>query len=101
MANERVRRPTNPARASSPHTPAEGAPPLPRTRFIGREGELAAIAPRLTAGSLVTILGPPGVGKTRLALELARRQAAPAAAVLFCDLSAVTDADGICAVVGE
>ena len=51
--------------------PALLSPPL--TRFIGREGELEAAA-RLLRGParLVTLTGPGGIGKTRLAHELAR-----------------------------
>jgi predicted ATPase len=46
-----------------------GTPP---TSFVGRERETAEIARLLTGGSrLVTLTGPAGVGKTRLALETA------------------------------
>ncbi len=45
------------------------------TPFIGREAELAAIAHLLDNGArLLTILGIGGMGKTRLALETARRR---------------------------
>ncbi|MEV5383257.1 BTAD domain-containing putative transcriptional regulator [Streptomyces sp. NPDC052721] len=52
-------------------------PPRPRlpaqlTRFVGREPELARIDRALTDSRLVTLTGPGGVGKTRLALEAAR-----------------------------
>ncbi|WP_432829802.1 AfsR/SARP family transcriptional regulator [Dactylosporangium sp. CA-092794] len=47
--------------------------PAPLTSFIGRDDELARIGTLLTAGRLVTVLGPGGAGKTRLALEAARR----------------------------
>lgn len=41
-------------------------------RFFGREGELAAVRARFAEGRpLVTIVGPPGAGKTRLAHRLA------------------------------
>ena len=49
--------------------------PLPGTRFIGREDELTHLAEILASadGRLVTLTGPGGIGKTRLALELADR----------------------------
>ena len=43
--------------------------------MLGREADLATLSSLLApAGSerLVTLLGPPGVGKTRLALQIAR-----------------------------
>lgn len=45
------------------------------TNFIGREREIAEIGGVLTSQRLVTLIGPGGTGKTRLALELARIQA--------------------------
>ncbi|GAA1065809.1 MULTISPECIES: BTAD domain-containing putative transcriptional regulator [Streptomyces violaceusniger group] len=60
-----------------PATPAErlgpGNLPAPLTSFIGRDDELARIAARLRTGRLITVLGPGGAGKTRLAVEAARR----------------------------
>ncbi len=46
--------------------------PLARTRFFGRRRELARLAGWLRTRRLVTITGPPGVGKTRLAIQAAR-----------------------------
>ncbi|HLZ27053.1 MAG TPA: tetratricopeptide repeat protein [Chloroflexota bacterium] len=47
--------------------------PTPMTRLIGREQDVANVRGRLLAPDvrLLTLLGPPGVGKTRLALQLA------------------------------
>jgi len=47
---------------------------LPDTRFIGREAELDALTALLDAHRCVTLTGPGGVGKTRLALEFAARR---------------------------
>lgn len=59
-------------------SPSPGAPPPNRhnlplqvTRFFGRAEELNLIAERLTEWRLVTVTGPGGVGKTRLALRFA------------------------------
>jgi predicted ATPase/class 3 adenylate cyclase len=48
---------------------------LPRqlSEFIGREGEVETVVARLGEGSVVTLTGPGGVGKTRLALEVGAR----------------------------
>jgi predicted ATPase/DNA-binding CsgD family transcriptional regulator len=45
--------------------------PLQLTRFVGRDAELVEIRDRLTRQRLVTLTGTGGVGKTRLALEVA------------------------------
>ncbi|EYB69249.1 hypothetical protein DEIPH_ctg010orf0013 [Deinococcus phoenicis] len=49
-------------------------PPLPQplTCFIGRDLERRAVPEALRTGRLVTLHGPTGIGKTRLALQVAR-----------------------------
>ncbi len=46
--------------------------PAPTTSFVGREDDVARVAGLLVEHRLVTLIGPPGVGKSRLALEAAR-----------------------------
>jgi predicted ATPase/DNA-binding CsgD family transcriptional regulator/Tfp pilus assembly protein PilF len=41
--------------------------------FIGRRGETAELAAALEGHRLVSVIGPAGIGKTRLAIEVARR----------------------------
>jgi eukaryotic-like serine/threonine-protein kinase len=58
------------------------------TPFVGREGELAELAADLDAavagrGGVVLLAGEPGIGKTRLAEELAARAAEHGALVLW------------------
>ena len=45
--------------------------PAHATSFVGRERELGLVRDALAAGPLVTLVGPGGVGKTRLAQEVA------------------------------
>ncbi len=63
------------------------------TSFIGRREELAEVARALRAHRLVTICGPPGCGKTRLALAVAQRPAyrRRGEGVRLVELSEVTD----------
>ena len=46
--------------------------PSPTTSFVDRERELAEVVALLSEHRLVTLTGPPGVGKSRLALEVGR-----------------------------
>ncbi|WP_440071684.1 BTAD domain-containing putative transcriptional regulator [Streptosporangium sp. OZ121] len=54
--------------------------PAPLTGLIGREEAVAGIRALVEAERLVTLTGPGGVGKTRLALEVARHLTRPEAA---------------------
>ena len=66
--------------------------PLPVTSFVGRERELEQTAAALGQARLVTLTGPGGVGKTRLAVAVGERlRDRFAAGVVFVPLAAVTD----------
>jgi predicted ATPase len=64
----------------------------PTARLIGRDAELADVGSALKANRLVTLTGVGGVGKTRLALEVAARSAPDFPdGVWLIELAAVTD----------
>lgn len=71
----RLRTAARPALAppAIPHTPAGAGLPVPLTPLVGREHEEAAAVHLLTRKGtrLLTLTGPAGVGKTRLALQVA------------------------------
>jgi len=71
---------------------AEPNLPVPRTSFVGRERERADVEKLLATSRLVTLTGPGGTGKTRLALRVSADQTERFDdGVAFVDLSAVTD----------
>jgi predicted ATPase/DNA-binding SARP family transcriptional activator len=51
-------------------------PPLPVSSFVGRESDCEQLVDLLDTARVVTLVGPGGVGKTRLALEVVRTAAA-------------------------
>jgi predicted ATPase/DNA-binding NarL/FixJ family response regulator len=72
--------------------------PSPGTPLLGRDDEVTNVAALLHASDvrLVTITGPGGVGKTRLALEVAGRVGAELAdGAVFIDLAGVTEPDTV------
>ncbi|MFE7550553.1 ATP-binding protein [Streptomyces gardneri] len=68
--------PITPARPAAP-TPTQGNIRPRLTSFVGREPEIAALQADLTRSRLVTLTGPGGSGKTRLAEVAAVRAAGP------------------------
>jgi predicted ATPase/DNA-binding CsgD family transcriptional regulator len=64
--------------------------------FLAREAELAELTPLLAANRVLTLTGPGGIGKSRLARELARREGArESRAQHRLAVASETDADGL------
>jgi predicted ATPase len=70
--------------------------PTVTSSFVGREQELADLVGAITSGArLVTLVGPGGSGKTRLALEAAHLLAGEQPDVWFVALEGVADPDDL------
>lgn len=94
---------TLPAIAPTTHLPRL---PIPATPLVGRRVECAQLAAWLADPTmrLVTIVGPGGMGKTRLALAVAQQQWAVGAGeqgVVFVDLAPLSAADQIPVVIAK
>ena len=67
--------------------------PDPGTPLLGRDGDLFAVVDLLDRHRVVTVTGPGGIGKTRMAIEVCQRLASRFLdGVAFVSLAAVTDA---------
>ncbi|MBX2997894.1 MAG: AAA family ATPase [Caldilineaceae bacterium] len=100
---------TTPTSDPSATLPAEavGTPrqlPIPPTPLIGREQVLALLQTRLLHPDLrlLTLLGPPGVGKTRLGIQLAANVGDSFTdGVVFVSLAPVREADQVMIAIGR
>ena len=75
LGTDRLCERSAPVEARVSHSSASrlGVLPVPPTPFIGRTLDVAAVSALLTGapGPLVTLIGPPGIGKTRLSVQVA------------------------------
>ena len=97
-------RPNNTAEVHSSPLPGVAPLPLPLTPLIGREAEVAAVCALLDepAVRLLTLTGPGGTGKTRLALAAAELVAPGFPdGVVFVDLAPVRDPALVVAAVAQ
>src|SRR5438876_3910104 len=81
---------SDPERAAVPAQarPSAARAQSPLTSFVGRDEDLSRVLKNLRAARLVTLTGPGGVGKTRLAIEASGRLGA---AAWFVPLAPVTE----------
>ena len=78
--------------------------PPPTSRFVGRSVEVDKLRSLYDEGHrLVTVFGPAGTGKTRLALALGQEavEKLSLAGVWLCELAETLDLDGLCSRVGR
>ncbi len=82
------------ARATAPQTGGRSLPRYPN-RFVARAGRREQLELALRADRLVTVVGPAGIGKTRLVVETLGAMGPDITEVAFCELSAVGDASAV------
>jgi predicted ATPase len=93
---------TGPHEDAAARVPLAGTLPVPATPLVGREADAAAVEGLVGREGvrLVTLTGPGGVGKSRLAVEVADRlRASFADGARFIDLASVRAAELVAAVI--
>ena len=87
----------------APQRPLRHNLPIAPTPLLGRAAELANLVPLLAGPDcrLLTLTGPGGVGKTRLALELAWRALEDGSEVRFVELASVSEPGGVLAEIAQ
>jgi predicted ATPase/DNA-binding XRE family transcriptional regulator len=101
--NELLRRARAPAPSATPEF-AGATLPIPPTALVGRADDVQVLLRWLAdpAVRLITILGPGGVGKTRLALEVARAvEGDGAVRVAFAHLAPIDDTGLVACAIAE
>jgi len=91
LVAEQPRLPRAPALPSMPGNLAE-----PLSSFLGRDAELEQVRAAIGSSRLVTLIGPGGVGKTRLAVEAAGRlRGQHSGGAWLIELGGLTDPEGV------
>src|SRR5688572_12021422 len=96
--------PMEPGSTSSPSHAWEHAIPAPTSNLVGRDDLVAQLVSELSTGTrrLITLTGPRGVGKTRLAIETARKfQHLADGHVLFLSLAPILDPGLVAPAIGR
>ena len=96
--------PANDPRLSAAARASEGGLPVALTRFVGRGADFDHLTRLIEDERLVTLTGPGGSGKTRLAMEVARHAARQGTLVWLAELAPLPDegmvAEAVAAAVG-
>jgi predicted ATPase/DNA-binding XRE family transcriptional regulator len=78
--------------SAAPSAVAADTLPIETSSFVGRDDEIAALEDVVRRNRAITVTGIGGIGKTRLALRVARRMSkAFADGVVFVDLGAISE----------
>ena len=82
-------------------SPGSAGLPVERTSFVGREREVDRIRRLLADTRLLTLTGPGGIGKTRLAIEAARRSSSRfVGGIFFVELAGLRKPELLLATIG-
>ena len=94
--------PSPPSTQPSVLSPRPSVLPRPLTSFIGRDGERAEVTRLISQRRLVTLFGTGGVGKTRLAIEVASQlEGRFRDGIYFVELASLPDATLVPAAIGR
>jgi predicted ATPase len=75
--------------------------PAPLTELVGREAEIETVTELLSSRRLMTLAGPPGIGKTRLALAVAEAAADQFDSVVFVSLAEANAPEQVAALIAQ
>ncbi len=82
--------------------PQTGNLPVPTRSVLGRSDDLDGLAEKLGSNGIVTVVGPGGIGKTTLAIEVARAtQGRYGDGVWMCELGDIEAGQGVIDVVAD